>query len=146
MSTTLWASNDQLDGNLAVCLHCGMCCQTLCSVVYCIGWRWYDTSFDMMFGTRFFSCDCDCLIIDGNRDDVHLKIMVPSCAAGAVIGKGGETIGRLQRETTAKIKMSKNQDTFPGKYSLLMSCTVIPGHAILVCLCRYFGASVSDCG
>ncbi|KAF6026765.1 NOVA1 [Bugula neritina] len=48
------------------------------------------------------------------RDDVHLKMLVPSCAAGAVIGKGGETIGKLQRDSTAKMKMSKNQDTFPG--------------------------------
>lgn len=49
-----------------------------------------------------------------SREDVHLKLMVPSCAAGAVIGKGGETIGKLQRDTGAKMKMSKNQDTFPG--------------------------------
>lgn len=49
------------------------------------------------------------------REDVHLKILVPSCAAGAVIGKGGETIGKLQRESSAKMKMSKNQDTFPGE-------------------------------
>jgi len=40
--------------------------------------------------------------------------MVPSCAAGAVIGKGGDTIGKLQKETGAKIKMSKTQDVFPG--------------------------------
>lgn len=42
-------------------------------------------------------------------------MLVPSNAAGAVIGKGGETIGKLQRETGAKMKMSKNQDVFPGQ-------------------------------
>lgn len=51
------------------------------------------------------------------REDLHLKMMVPSCAAGAVIGKGGETIGRIQKETGAKMKMSKNQDVFPGEIS-----------------------------
>lgn len=49
-------------------------------------------------------------------------MMVPSCAAGAVIGKGGETIGKLQRDTGAKMKMSKNQDTFPGEQSQPMEC------------------------
>lgn len=36
-------------------------------------------------------------------------------AAGAIIGKGGETIAQLQREKHAKVKMSKANDFYPGK-------------------------------
>lgn len=45
----------------------------------------------------------------------HLKILVPSVAAGAIIGKGGETIAQLQKDTTARVKMSKANDFYPGK-------------------------------
>ncbi|XP_076306219.1 RNA-binding protein Pasilla-like isoform X4 [Tachypleus tridentatus] len=44
----------------------------------------------------------------------HFKILVPSVAAGAIIGKGGETIAQLQKETGARIKMSKANDFYPG--------------------------------
>lgn len=39
---------------------------------------------------------------------------MPSVAAGAIIGKGGETIAQLQKETTARVKMSKSHDFYPG--------------------------------
>lgn len=35
-------------------------------------------------------------------------------AAGAIIGKGGETIAAVQKETGAKVKMSKSHDFYPG--------------------------------
>ncbi|XP_022251645.1 RNA-binding protein Nova-2-like isoform X2 [Limulus polyphemus] len=44
----------------------------------------------------------------------HFKILVPSVAAGAIIGKGGETIAQLQNESGARIKMSKANDFYPG--------------------------------
>lgn len=44
----------------------------------------------------------------------HFKILVPSVAAGAIIGRGGETIAHLQQETRAKVKMSKATDFYPG--------------------------------
>ncbi|XP_018011558.1 RNA-binding protein Pasilla [Hyalella azteca] len=44
----------------------------------------------------------------------HLKILVPSVASGAIIGKGGETIAQLQKETGARVKMSKANDFYPG--------------------------------
>lgn len=51
----------------------------------------------------------------------HLKILVPSVAAGAIIGKGGETIAQLQKDTTARVKMSKANDFYPGKSLLQFS-------------------------
>jgi len=45
---------------------------------------------------------------------VHLKVLVPSVAAGAIIGKGGETIADIQKQTGGKIKMSKSNDFYPG--------------------------------
>ena len=47
-------------------------------------------------------------------DQVHLKILIPSVAAGAVIGKGGETISQIQKDYSVSIKMSKAQDYYPG--------------------------------
>ncbi|XP_057656919.1 RNA-binding protein Pasilla isoform X6 [Diorhabda carinulata] len=44
----------------------------------------------------------------------HFKLLVPSVAAGAIIGKGGETIAQLQKETGARVKMSKSHDFYPG--------------------------------
>lgn len=45
---------------------------------------------------------------------VHLKVLIPSVAAGAIIGKGGETIADVQKQTGGKIKMSKSNDFYPG--------------------------------
>lgn len=45
----------------------------------------------------------------------QIKILVPSYAAGAIIGKGGETIAQIQKDTGSKIKMSKANDFYPGK-------------------------------
>lgn len=44
----------------------------------------------------------------------QIKILVPSYAAGAIIGKGGETIAQIQKDTNTKIKMSKANDFYPG--------------------------------
>lgn len=55
---------------------------------------------------------------NANGQLYHLKILVPAVAAGAIIGKGGETIGQLQKETNARVKMSKANDFYPGTPSL----------------------------
>ncbi|XP_037291621.2 RNA-binding protein Pasilla [Rhipicephalus microplus] len=44
----------------------------------------------------------------------HFKILVPAVAAGAIIGKGGETIALLQKKVGARVKMSKSNDFYPG--------------------------------
>ncbi|KAI1295403.1 RNA-binding protein Nova-1 [Halotydeus destructor] len=44
----------------------------------------------------------------------HFKILVPAVAAGAIIGKGGETIAQLQKDAGARVKMSKANDFYPG--------------------------------
>ena len=45
---------------------------------------------------------------------VNLKILVPAIASGAIIGKGGETIADVQKQTGTRIKMSKANDFYPG--------------------------------
>ena len=45
----------------------------------------------------------------------HLKVLVPAVAAGAIIGKGGETIAQLQKDAGARVKMSKASDFYPGE-------------------------------
>lgn len=51
---------------------------------------------------------------EGTDGPYHFKTLVPSVAAGAIIGKGGETIAAVQKETGAKVKMSKSHDFYPG--------------------------------
>ena len=55
-------------------------------------------------------------------DQVHLKVLIPSIAAGAIIGKGGETITQIQKDTGANIKMSKANDFYPGNIFCLAFC------------------------
>lgn len=50
----------------------------------------------------------------------HFKVLVPSMVAGAIIGKGGETIAQLQKDTGARVKMSKSHDFYPGELLLLL--------------------------
>ncbi|CAG5114061.1 Oidioi.mRNA.OKI2018_I69.chr2.g8141.t1.cds [Oikopleura dioica] len=43
-----------------------------------------------------------------------LKILVPAYAAGSIIGKCGQTITQLQKDSGAVIKLSKAKDFYPG--------------------------------
>lgn len=55
------------------------------------------------------------VLVAGGDGTYHLKVLVPGVAAGAIIGKGGETIAQLQKDTGARVKMSKSHDFYPGK-------------------------------
>ncbi|XP_041035289.1 RNA-binding protein Nova-1-like [Cetorhinus maximus] len=50
----------------------------------------------------------------GEEGEFFLKVLIPSYAAGSIIGKGGQTIVQLQKETGATIKLSKSKDFYPG--------------------------------
>lgn len=60
------------------------------------------------------------LIVEGGdatqnqNNQYHFKTLVPAVAAGAIIGKGGETIATIQKDTGARVKMSKSDDFYPG--------------------------------
>lgn len=43
-----------------------------------------------------------------------LKILVPAYSAGSIIGKQGQTITQLQKDSGAVIKLSKAKDFYPG--------------------------------
>ncbi|CAI9734609.1 RNA-binding protein Nova-1-like isoform X2 [Octopus vulgaris] len=58
--------------------------------------------------------DYSCEYKSDSGENVHLKILVPSAAAGAIIGKGGETIAQVQKDAGARVKMSKANDHYPG--------------------------------
>ncbi|KAI4896619.1 hypothetical protein NFI96_029881 [Prochilodus magdalenae] len=49
----------------------------------------------------------------GEEGEYFLKVLIPSYAAGSIIGKGGQTIVQLQKETGATIKLSKSKDFYP---------------------------------
>ncbi|XP_030804424.1 RNA-binding protein Nova-1 isoform X1 [Camarhynchus parvulus] len=55
----------------------------------------------------------------GEDGQYFLKVLIPSYAAGSIIGKGGQTIVQLQKETGATIKLSKSKDFYPGKLLFL---------------------------
>lgn len=50
--------------------------------------------------------------LDDNK--YMLKMLIPSTAAGSIIGKGGQTIAQLQRDTGTNVKLSKANDFYPG--------------------------------
>ena len=54
-------------------------------------------------------------------------MLIPSTAAGSIIGKGGMTIAQLQRDTGTNIKLSKANDFYPGEFShmKLMWCLMM---------------------
>lgn len=54
-----------------------------------------------------------CVLVE--EGEYFLKVLIPSYAAGSIIGKGGQTIVQLQKETGATIKLSKSKDFYPGK-------------------------------
>lgn len=47
-------------------------------------------------------------------DDVYLKLLIPSSAAGGVIGRGGEKIAQIQKDANVRMKMSKANDYYPN--------------------------------
>lgn len=54
-------------------------------------------------------------VCPAEEGEYFLKVLIPSYAAGSIIGKGGQTIVQLQKETGATIKLSKSKDFYPGK-------------------------------
>lgn len=59
-----------------------------------------------------------CISLHFSEDGQYfLKVLIPSYAAGSIIGKGGQTIVQLQKETGATIKLSKSKDFYPGKWN-----------------------------
>ncbi|TNN65875.1 RNA-binding protein Nova-2 [Liparis tanakae] len=54
--------------------------------------------------------------------EYFLKVLIPSYAAGSIIGKGGQTIVQLQKETGATIKLSKSKDFYPVIFSRPPMC------------------------
>uniref|UniRef100_G1TSY2 NOVA alternative splicing regulator 2 n=1 Tax=Oryctolagus cuniculus TaxID=9986 RepID=G1TSY2_RABIT len=58
--------------------------------------------------------DSSALCAPTEEGEYFLKVLIPSYAAGSIIGKGGQTIVQLQKETGATIKLSKSKDFYPG--------------------------------
>lgn len=42
--------------------------------------------------------------------EVHLKILIPQSSAGRVIGRGGDRVVQIQKDSHAKVKMSKSNE------------------------------------
>lgn len=69
-------------------------------------------------------------------EDVHLKLLIPCVAAGAIIGKGGEGVEAIKRQAGARLKMSQADDFYPGSSwpSSLHTNTLFVGTTERVCL------------
>lgn len=93
----------------------------LCIVKFCLfrvvgfGYR-YSMVYMMMCRATYeiwpFTTLC---VFPPEEGEYFLKVLIPSYAAGSIIGKGGQTIVQLQKETGATIKLSKSKDFYPGK-------------------------------
>ncbi len=75
--------------------------------VWCIWW-----CADLLYKMWPFPTLC---VSPSEEGEYFLKVLIPSYAAGSIIGKGGQTIVQLQKETGATIKLSKSKDFYPGK-------------------------------
>uniref|UniRef100_A0A182UIZ7 K Homology domain-containing protein n=1 Tax=Anopheles melas TaxID=34690 RepID=A0A182UIZ7_9DIPT len=73
----------------------------------CMQWKWSCSATGTTTATTTTATN-------GGGDNYHFKTLVPSVAAGAIIGKGGETIASLQKDAGARVKMSKAHDFYPG--------------------------------
>lgn len=78
-------------------------------------------------------------IVEGGDATYHFKTLVPAVAAGAIIGKGGETIAAIQKDTGARVKMSKSHDFYPGNMSFpthndnkLYNCLAIVSQSVCI--------------
>ncbi|VDM56070.1 unnamed protein product [Angiostrongylus costaricensis] len=48
-------------------------------------------------------------------DNLAVKILIPSAAVGAIIGKGGEAMRNLKNDHQCRVQMSKSSETYPGR-------------------------------
>uniref|UniRef100_A0A0N4WP05 KH domain-containing protein n=1 Tax=Haemonchus placei TaxID=6290 RepID=A0A0N4WP05_HAEPC len=49
-----------------------------------------------------------------SQDQLAIKILIPSAAVGAIIGKGGEAMRSLKNDHQCRVQMSKSSETYPG--------------------------------
>lgn len=68
-------------------------------------------------------------------EPVHLKVLIPSIAAGAVIGKAGEAIGKIQKDTNTKVKISKQDEFYPGTTERI--CLIMGSLDDVMCVHNY---------
>ncbi|CAH8529449.1 unnamed protein product [Dicrocoelium dendriticum] len=82
------------------------------------------------------------IIAKHQKGNVHFKILVPSIAAGAIIGKGGEAITEIQNKTSAKVKMSKANDFYPGTTERV--CLIIGTIDSVLKVFQYISEKISE--
>ncbi|TPP56365.1 RNA-binding protein Nova-1 [Fasciola gigantica] len=76
------------------------------------------------------------------NEDVHLKLLIPCVAAGAIIGKGGEAVEKIKRQTGARLKMSKANDFYPGTVERV--CVIVGSIRACMQLTDYIMRKVSE--
>lgn len=81
--------------------------------------------------------------LDDNK--YMLKMLIPSTAAGSIIGKGGQTIAQLQRDTGTNVKLSKANDFYPGLWNLCCR-RLTSSHQLISCKILIRRVSVWSCG
>ncbi|KAK5977886.1 RNA-binding protein Nova-1 [Trichostrongylus colubriformis] len=52
--------------------------------------------------------------VEGDDSQLAVKILIPSAAVGAIIGKGGEAMRNLKNDHQCRVQMSKSSETYPG--------------------------------
>ncbi|VDO07311.1 unnamed protein product [Haemonchus placei] len=52
--------------------------------------------------------------VEGDDNEVAVKILIPLAAVGAIIGKGGEALRKLRSDHQCRIEVSKSSETYPG--------------------------------
>lgn len=77
---------------------------------------------------------------EGGGDHLAIKILIPSNAVGAIIGKGGEAMRNLKNDNNCRVQMSKNSETYPGEHIqitlLQLVWFLISGTSERICLVK----------
>ena len=69
------------------------------NLIFCSSLPW-------LFIHMYFMLIISFHISDGS---IYFKVVVPSVAAGVIIGKGGEIITQVQRDVNARLKIVESQ-------------------------------------
>lgn len=67
---------------------------------------------------------------------LYFKLLCPQSITGLIIGRGGSIINQLNANTGAKIKLSQNNEFFPGtndRILLGMSYLIVVNYLIFCC-------------
>ena len=60
------------------------------------------------------------VITSGEEESFYFKLLCPQSITGLIIGKGGSIISQLNSTCGARVKLSQNNEFFPGAHERIL--------------------------